>query len=113
MEKAGPDVDVHCSEPEFGHPHEEFGAMLDKMERSIFCLVLAGDAQSTRRLSEIFMAGCIPVFIGPPYNSMPLADDVPYKSVGVFFNITNYHKWMPEVLTLFAFPTESAMSGNM
>lgn len=87
--------------------------MLDKMERSIFCLVLAGDAQSTRRLSEIFMAGCIPVFIGPPYNSMPLADDVPYKSVGVFFNITNYHKWMPEVLTLFAFPTESAMSGNM
>ena len=63
----------------------------------VFCLVLAGDAQSTRRLSEIFMAGCIPVFVGPPYNSMPLADDVHYKSIGVFFNISNYKAWLPEV----------------
>ena len=63
----------------------------------VFCLVLAGDAQSTRRLSEIFMAGCIPVFVGPPYNSMPLAEDVHYKSIGVFFNISNYKSWLPEV----------------
>lgn len=90
-------TDIHCSEKEFGHPHEDFAVMLDKMEHSVFCLVLTGDAQSTRRLSEIFMAGCIPVFIGPPYNSMPLADDVPYKSIGVFFNVSDYHKWMPEV----------------
>ena len=44
--------------------HETFAVMLDHMQRSVFCLALPGDAASTRRLSEIFMAGCIPVFVG-------------------------------------------------
>ena len=66
LKDQGKDVYVYCSEPEFGasSTHEKFTDMLDKMERSVFCLVLPGDAQSTRRLSEIFMAGCIPVFVG-------------------------------------------------
>ena len=91
------DVEVRCSESELGHEHTSFGQMLDSMERSIFCLVLPGDAQSTRRLSEIFMAGCIPVFVGPPYNTMPLAEDVLYASVGVFFNVSAYAYWLPVV----------------
>lgn len=70
------------------------------MQRTVFCLVLPGDAQSTRRLSEIFLAGCIPVFLGPPYNTMPFADDIDYKSVGVFFNVTNYRDWLPKVSPL-------------
>ncbi|KAK9791369.1 hypothetical protein WJX73_000756 [Symbiochloris irregularis] len=64
------------------------------MEHSKFCLVLPGDSQSTRRLSEIFIAGCIPVFIGPPYNSMPLASSIDYASVGIFFNVSNTVAWL-------------------
>ena len=97
LKDAGDDTDVQCTENEQGHVHQDFQVMLQKMERSVFCLVVPGDAQSTRRLSEIFMAGCIPVFVGPPYNTMPLPDDVHYKSIGVFFNITTYHSWLPTV----------------
>ena len=39
--------------------------------------------------------GCIPVFLGPPYNSMPLAYDVDYASIGVHFNITDTSGWLP------------------
>ena len=53
--------------------------VLAKMENTLFCLVLPGDAQSTRRLSEVFMGGSIPVFIGPPYHSMPFSDFIDYK----------------------------------
>lgn len=49
------------------------------MENTLFCLVLPGDAQSTRRLSEVFMGGSIPVFVGPPYHSMPFSDFIDYK----------------------------------
>ena len=93
----GEDVDIHCSEENLGGSHEPYAVAFDKMRRTKFCLVLPGDAQSTRRLSEIFLAGCIPVFLGPPYNTMPFADDIHYKSVGVFFNITSYKEWLPKV----------------
>ena len=55
------EVDVKCTDPEFGHSHESFQRMFGKMSRSIFCMAFPGDAASTRRLSEIFLAGCIPV----------------------------------------------------
>lgn len=60
----------------------------------VFCLVLPGDAASTRRFSEIMTAGCIPVFIGPPYHSMPLIHDVDYRNAAVFFSIQNHSPWM-------------------
>ena len=55
----GADVDVACSEKQFGGSDQfgEFEVMLSAMEQSRFCLVVTGDAMSTRRLSEIFMAG--------------------------------------------------------
>ena len=48
LEKSGNDTDIHCSESEFGHPHEDFAVMLDKMERSVSrsCLSLAMSAGS-------------------------------------------------------------------
>ena len=54
-----PTVNVRCSEKELGGLDQgaSFPLMLDSMEHSEFCLVLAGDSQSTRRLSEIFLAG--------------------------------------------------------
>ena len=47
-------VAVHCTEH---GGHADFPTMLNRMEHSEFCLVLPGDSQSTRRLSEIFLAG--------------------------------------------------------
>ena len=93
----GSDLDVQCSENELGGSHEDYVVAFNKMEHSVFCLVLPGDAQSTRRLTETFLAGCIPVFLGPPFNTMPLAEDVPYQSLGVFFNITDYAGWLNKV----------------
>lgn len=49
------------------------------MARSVFCPVPASNTQSSRRLSEAMLTGCIPVFIGEPFHSLPLAADVDYK----------------------------------
>ena len=56
-EERPPDVRVRCTNRELGGQHHSFSSMLAHMERSIFCLALAGDSPSTRRLSEIFLAG--------------------------------------------------------
>lgn len=50
-------VSMQCTDIEGGDTHIEFDQSLHIMERSKFCLVLPGDSASTRRLSEIFMAG--------------------------------------------------------
>ena len=60
------------------------------MRKSIFCLVLPGDSASARRTTEIFMSGCIPVFLGPPYGSMPFAKAVDYRSSSYVINVTEY-----------------------
>ena len=66
--------------------------VMQRMSSTLFCLVLPGDSASARRTSEIFMAGCIPVFLGPPYGSMPLAEEggIDYKASSLFFNVTEY-----------------------
>lgn len=67
--------------------------VMERMRSTLFCLVLPGDSASARRTSEIFMAGCIPVFLGPPYGSMPLADGgIDYRASSLFFNVTDY-RW--------------------
>ena len=47
LEKSGNGTDIHCSEAEFGHPHEDFAVMLDKMERSVShsCLLSCHDGR--------------------------------------------------------------------
>lgn len=50
-------------------PHRQ---LLENMTRSNFCLMLPGNSQSSQRLTEAFLTGCIPVFIGPPWHSLPL-----------------------------------------
>ena len=44
----------------------------------------------------MWAAGCIPAFIGPPYNSLPFPADINYRHAAVFFNITNPGEWLPE-----------------
>ena len=52
-----PRINVACSDPSLDGEHLTFEEMLSDMESAVFCLVITGDAMSTRRLSEIFMAG--------------------------------------------------------
>ena len=170
--KGALDVRVKCTNAELGGKHQSFKEMLGHMEHSVFCLALPGDSPSTRRLSEIFLAGaawaqglsapaaatmhravprarpawpamavaaeewrrhgclshlahllcvprphrrmscgrapaahaqphprcaragCVPVFIGPPWNALPLGHVVDYGDVALFFNITGPTPWV-------------------
>ena len=62
------------------------------MRESKFCLMLPGDGASSRRTSEIIMTGCVPVWLGPSYATMPFADVVDYKKSALFFNVSQ-HRW--------------------
>ena len=42
------------------------------MEHSVFCLALAGDSPSTRRLSEIFLAGVPPIALQRSMLKLPV-----------------------------------------
>ena len=63
--------------------------VLSGMKSSVFCLVLPGDSQSSRWTSQVVMSGCVPVFVGPPYASMPFPIDFGYGFASLVFNITD------------------------
>jgi len=67
-------------------PHNE---VMDGYRRAKFCPVMPSNVQSSRRLSEVILAGCVPVFIGPPFHTLPLAQFVDYSTMGIFFNISS------------------------
>ncbi len=68
-----------CTDKEFPlnelkvQPH---GGMLEGMAGSVFCLIMPGNSQSSQRLTEAFIAGCIPVFLGPPWHTLPFSTEV-------------------------------------
>ncbi|EIE21518.1 hypothetical protein COCSUDRAFT_66927 [Coccomyxa subellipsoidea C-169] len=67
--------EVKCTEREFEQnvfATQKHRSVLEGMANSAFCLILPGNSQSSQRLTEAFLAGCIPVFIGPPWHSLPL-----------------------------------------
>ena len=70
---------VACTEREFPlnelkvQPHRP---MLESMAASLFCLILPGNSQSSQRITEAFLTGCIPVFLGPPWHTLPFAHEV-------------------------------------
>ena len=47
--------------------------LLADMARSHFCLIMPGNSQSSGRLADAFFTGCIPVFLGPPFHTLPFA----------------------------------------
>ena len=61
----------------------DHATLMAKMGASLFCPIVAGDTQSSRRLTEVVLAGCIPVFVGPPFHTLPLAADVDYPAFSV------------------------------
>lgn len=70
---------VRCTGREFEQnifATQQHRSVLEHMADSTFCLILPGNSQSSQRLTEAFLAGCIPVFIGPPWHSLPLTQKV-------------------------------------
>ena len=69
---------VACTDKEFAlnelkvQPHQ---GMLEAMAGSVFCLIMPGNSQSSQRLTEAFIAGCIPVFLGPPWHTLPFSTE--------------------------------------
>lgn len=82
------DIDINCS-CDICDNHTPHRKVMESYRRSRFCPVVASNTQSSRRLGEVILAGCIPVFIGPPFHSLPLASDVKYSSLALFFNVSN------------------------
>eukprot|EP00887_Chlorella_sp_A99_P007121 scaffold2.g7121.t1 len=64
------------------------------MRRSIYCLIVASNVQSSRRLSEAALSGCVPVFIGPPFHTIPLVQDIDYRFFAIFINVTGTGEWI-------------------
>ncbi|BDA47818.1 hypothetical protein COCOBI_11-0750 [Coccomyxa sp. Obi] len=76
-----PSVQTACDK---SNTHKE---LRDLLRRSKFCLVIAGETASTRRLTDAMLAGCIPVFLGPPWHSLPLARWVDYTTFAIFIEL--------------------------
>ena len=46
--------------------------LLADMAHAHFCLVMPGNVQSSGHLADAFFTGCIPVFLGPPFHTLPI-----------------------------------------
>ncbi|KAL6775805.1 hypothetical protein ACKKBG_A18560 [Auxenochlorella protothecoides x Auxenochlorella symbiontica] len=80
------DVDVRCGCDicPGALPHSQ---VLARMRASRYCLVLAGDKASSRRGTEAALSGCVPVFVGPPWHTVALADDIDHAASSVFITV--------------------------
>ena len=87
-ERVADDIDISCS-CDICDNHTPHSEVMQGYRRSRFCPIVSSNVQSSRRLGEVVLSGCIPVFIGPPFHSLPLQLDVDYKAMGIFINITN------------------------
>lgn len=94
-ERKADDIDIKCS-CDICDNHTPHAEVMQGYRRSRFCPILASNVQSSRRISEVVLSGCIPVFIGPPFHSLPLHLDVDYSSMGIFLNVTNSSSWIDE-----------------
>lgn len=72
-------------------PHDQ---LMEIYRRSLFCPIMPGNAQSSRRLSEVILNGCIPVFIGGPFHSLPLAQYIHWNELAVFIKVKDTHEWI-------------------
>lgn len=54
---------------------------------SQFCLMLPGDAASSRRVVEAIKYGCVPVFVGPPFHAEVLPRHIDFGGLGVVVKV--------------------------
>lgn len=86
--------------------------MMKRLERTKFCPVLAGDLQSSRRLTEVVLAGCIPLFVGPPFHTLPLVTEIDYLSFSVRLTPGALPRGVPEGVSPGPVCCEQAGSGG-
>lgn len=74
-------------------PHRiDHRAVIKEMLHSRWCIVVAGDTQSSRRVSEVMLTGCVPIFIGPPWHILPFSRRIPWQEFSLFINMSSvYH----------------------
>jgi hypothetical protein len=94
---------------------------LEIMSRSRYCAILApGDRQSSVELGLAVRRGCIPVFLGPPFHSMPMAsskasgvgsgDDmigIAYADFAIFVHVVDHTR------SMWAFDEVSLSDGDL
>jgi Exostosin family len=101
------DLVVACLNTVIGSPgynEESHSQLLATLFRSVFCPVIPGDSQTSQHLTERYIAGCIPVFVGPPYHTMPFEKEVDYASSAVFLNVTDSAAWLRNDTMEWEFP---------
>ena len=79
-------MQVRCTDREFEQNRfatQQHRSLVEQMANSAFCLIMPGNSQSSQRLTEAFLTGCIPVFIGPPWHSLPLTQKVSALSLSL------------------------------
>eukprot|EP01025_Chloroclados_australasicus_P025537 TRINITY_DN2548_c0_g2_i1.p1 TRINITY_DN2548_c0_g2~~TRINITY_DN2548_c0_g2_i1.p1 ORF type:complete len:519 (+),score=20.09 TRINITY_DN2548_c0_g2_i1:163-1719(+) len=92
LKNAGEDVQVLCPcSKKSGHKscieeltHQE---TLDLYRRSRFCFLIPGDTQCSKRISEVIFAGCVPVFVGKPFHTLPYRNILDYRKLALFFHL--------------------------
>jgi hypothetical protein len=64
-----------------------------KLAKARFCPVVSGDTASSNLLGEVISAGCIPVFLGPPYHSAPYLPFLDYSKFSVWYRVQSTPWW--------------------
>ncbi len=101
------DLVVQCLNTTMGSPdynEQPHDQLMSTLFRSIFCPVVSGDSQTSQHLTERYIAGCIPVFVGPPYHTMAFEKEVNYASSAIFLNVTESRAWLKEEMMEWEFP---------
>ncbi|KAI7845970.1 hypothetical protein COHA_000516 [Chlorella ohadii] len=91
LDGLAPDLRLSCAGQSRSVSHSN---MTRHLRQSVFCIVTPGETPSSAQLTESILAGCIPVFVGPPWHVMPLHRDVDWAGMGVFINITSDTPWL-------------------
>jgi hypothetical protein len=101
------DLLVQCLNTVIGSPgynEQSHHKLMETLFRSTFCPVIPGDSQTSQHLTERYIAGCVPVFVGPPYHTMPFEKEVDYAESAVFLNITDSKDWLRDDVMEWEFP---------
>ena len=75
-------------------PHDR--SDIPSADNAVFCIIMRGGVESSRALNDAFLGGCIPVFVGPPFHTLPFASQIAYEDFAVFFELQDL-AWVPKV----------------
>ncbi|PSC70522.1 putative arabinosyltransferase ARAD1 [Micractinium conductrix] len=89
--QAGVFVQVACLGCAGAMDHKE---VVRQYQSSVFCLVPPGDTPSSRRATEVIVHGCLPVFLGSPFNNQPLSSVVDFSEFSLVVRVSDISDWV-------------------